>query len=117
MDPANCTRTREEAEASPLRCPDPAAEERMVARIDEAREAGNTVGGIFEVVVKGLPMGLGSYVHWDRRRCFLLCVPHRCAPPCAPLRQGRGNAAGSPPPLRACACSSPDPRQHHRLRR
>jgi chorismate synthase len=67
VDPANCTRTRDEADVSPLRCPDPAAEERMVARIDEAREAGNTVGGIFEVVVKGLPMGLGSYVHWDRR--------------------------------------------------
>ena len=67
VDPANCTRSREEAEESPLRCPDPAAEERMVARIDEAREAGNTVGGIFEVVVKGLPIGLGSYVHWDRR--------------------------------------------------
>ena len=67
VDPANCTRTRDEADVSPLRCPDPAAEERMVARIDEARTAGNTVGGIFEVVVKGLPMGLGSYVHWDRR--------------------------------------------------
>ena len=67
VDPANCTRTRDEADVSPLRCPDPAAEERMIARIDEAREAGNTVGGIFEVVVKGLPMGLGSYVHWDRR--------------------------------------------------
>ena len=67
VDPANCTRSREEAEESPLRCPDPAAEERMVARINEAREAGNTVGGIFEVVVKGLPIGLGSYVHWDRR--------------------------------------------------
>jgi chorismate synthase len=39
----------------------------MVARIDEAREAGDTVGGIFEVVVKGLLIGLGSYVHWDRR--------------------------------------------------
>jgi len=67
VNPANCTRSREESEESPLRCPDPAAEERMVARIDEAREAGNTVGGIFEVVVKGLPIGLGSYVHWDRR--------------------------------------------------
>jgi chorismate synthase len=67
VDPANCTRSRERSEESPLRCPDPAAEERMVARIDEAREAGNTVGGIFEVVVKGLPIGLGSYVHWDRR--------------------------------------------------
>ena len=67
VDPEACTRTREESEESPLRCPDPTAEARMVARIDEAREAGNTVGGIFEVVVKGLPIGLGSYVHWDRR--------------------------------------------------
>ncbi len=39
----------------------------MIARIDEARSAGDTVGGIFEVVVHGLPIGLGSYVHWDRR--------------------------------------------------
>jgi chorismate synthase len=61
------TRTREEAEASPLRCPDPSAEKRMVARIDEARNAGDTVGGIFEVVATGLPIGLGSHVHWDRR--------------------------------------------------
>ena len=67
MDPAGATRTREEAEASPLRCLDPEAEARMVARIDEAREAGDTVGGIFEVVARGVPMGLGSHVHWDRR--------------------------------------------------
>jgi chorismate synthase len=67
VDPAACTRSREEADASPLRCPDPGAEERMVARIDEARSAGDTVGGVFEVVVHGLPIGLGSYVHWDRR--------------------------------------------------
>ena len=67
VDPANCTRSREEADASPLRCPDPAAEAAMIARIDEAREHGDTVGGIFEVVAHGLPIGLGSYVHWDRR--------------------------------------------------
>ena len=67
VDPANCTRTREEADASPLRCPDPAAETAMIARIDAAREAGDTVGGVFEVVAHGLPIGLGSYVHWDRR--------------------------------------------------
>jgi chorismate synthase len=66
-DLAGATRTREEAEASPLRCPDPSAEERMVARIDEARNAGDTVGGVFEVVAKGLPIGLGSHVQWDRR--------------------------------------------------
>jgi chorismate synthase len=67
VDPANCTRSRAEAEASPLRCPDPEAEARMVARIDEARSLGNTVGGVFEVVAHGLPVGLGSHVHWDRR--------------------------------------------------
>ena len=67
VDPANCTRSREEADASPLRCPDPAAEAAMIARIDEARSGGDTVGGVFEVVVHGLPIGLGSYVHWDRR--------------------------------------------------
>jgi chorismate synthase len=67
VDRTACTRSREEAEASPLRCPDPAAEARMIARIDEARELGNTVGGVFEVVAHGLPIGLGSHVHWDRR--------------------------------------------------
>jgi chorismate synthase len=39
----------------------------MIARIDEARSAGDTVGGVFEVVARGVPIGLGSYVHWDRR--------------------------------------------------
>jgi chorismate synthase len=67
IDPARASRSREEADASPLRCPDPQAEAAMVARIDQARERGDTVGGVFEVVVHGLPVGLGSYVHWDRR--------------------------------------------------
>lgn len=67
VDPAACTRSRAETEASPLRCPDPAAEARMIARIDEARSRGDTVGGVFEVVARGLPVGLGSHVHWDRR--------------------------------------------------
>jgi chorismate synthase len=55
------------AEQSPLRCVDPDAETRMIAAIDEAREKGDTLGGVFEVVVTGLPVGLGTYVHWDRR--------------------------------------------------
>ena len=67
VDPARCTRPRDEADASPLRCPDPDAEQAMIARIDEARGRGDTVGGVFEVVVHGVPIGLGSYVHWDRR--------------------------------------------------
>ncbi|MEZ0241475.1 MAG: chorismate synthase [Chloroflexota bacterium] len=67
LDPANVSRSRDETEASPLRCPDPDAEARMIARIDEARSNGDTVGGVFEVVARGVPIGLGSYVHWDRR--------------------------------------------------
>jgi chorismate synthase len=67
LDPAKASRSREEADASPLRCPDADAEAAMIARIDEAREAGDTVGGVFEVVATGVPIGLGSYVHWDRR--------------------------------------------------
>jgi chorismate synthase len=67
VDPARASRSREEADVSPLRCPDPEAEAAMIARIDEARSNGDTVGGVFEVVAHGLPIGLGSYVHWDRR--------------------------------------------------
>jgi chorismate synthase len=67
VDPARASRSREEADASPLRCPDPEAEAAMIARIDAAREAGDTIGGVFEVVATGVPIGLGSYVHWDRR--------------------------------------------------
>jgi chorismate synthase len=67
VDPAKASRSREEADSSPLRCPDPEAEAAMIARIDEARSNGDTVGGVFEVVAHGLPIGLGSYVHWDRR--------------------------------------------------
>lgn len=67
LDPARASRSRAEADASPLRCPDPEAEAAMIARIDEARSNGDTVGGVFEVVAHGLPIGLGSYVHWDRR--------------------------------------------------
>src|SRR5438309_758547 len=67
VDPTRATRSRDEADTSPLRCPDPDAEAAMIARIDEARSNGDTVGGVFEVVGHGLPIGLGSYVHWDRR--------------------------------------------------
>lgn len=59
-------------EASVVRCPDPAATERMVAAIDGAREAGDTLGGTAVVVASGVLPGLGSYVHWDRRLDGLL---------------------------------------------
>ncbi|MBI2304370.1 MAG: chorismate synthase [Chloroflexi bacterium] len=57
----------ERVESSPVRCADAEAEKEMVAAIDRAREAGDTEGGIFEVIASGIPIGLGSHVHWDRK--------------------------------------------------
>ncbi|MFC0862307.1 chorismate synthase [Sphaerimonospora cavernae] len=54
-------------DADPVRCADPETSARMVAEIEAAHRDGDTLGGIVEVVVYGLPPGLGSYVHWDRR--------------------------------------------------
>ncbi|MFT4082280.1 MAG: chorismate synthase [Nocardioides sp.] len=54
-------------DADPVRCADEAAAAAMVARIDQAHKDGDTLGGVVEVVVHGLPPGLGSHVHWDRR--------------------------------------------------
>ncbi|MFT4289287.1 chorismate synthase [Nocardioides sp.] len=51
----------------PVRCLDPDGSKLMVERIDEAHKEGDTLGGVVEVVVYGLPPGLGSHVHWDRR--------------------------------------------------
>ncbi len=58
---------RDTVEGSDVRCFDPEAASRMRAEIDKARDAGDTVGGSFQIVVHGLPPGLGSHVHWDRR--------------------------------------------------
>ncbi|MGO9077542.1 MAG: chorismate synthase [Streptosporangiaceae bacterium] len=54
-------------DADPVRCLDPQASAAMRAEIDAARKDGDTLGGIIEVVAHGLPPGLGSHVHWDRR--------------------------------------------------
>ncbi len=54
-------------DASPVRCLDSGSAAAMLAEIDQARDDGDTVGGVVEVVVSGLPPGLGSHVHWDRR--------------------------------------------------
>ncbi|MCK6080722.1 chorismate synthase [Microbacterium sp. EYE_5] len=54
-------------DADPLRCFDAATSERMVAEVDAAKKDGDTLGGIVEVLAYGLPPGVGSHVHWDRR--------------------------------------------------
>jgi chorismate synthase len=60
-------RAHEKAEVSPVRCHDEEASPKMVKLIDRAIKEGNSLGGIFEVFIAGLPAGLGSHVHWDRK--------------------------------------------------
>ena len=55
------------AEVSPVRLADSSAEEQIVKLIDQCKKQGDTLGGVVEVVATGLPPGLGSYVHWDRK--------------------------------------------------
>jgi chorismate synthase len=54
-------------DADPVRCFDPAASKAMVAEIDVVRKDGDTLGGVVEVLAFGVPPGLGSFAHWDRR--------------------------------------------------
>ena len=58
---------RDRIDADPVRCGDPAASAAMQQEIDAARKDGDTLGGVVEVLGYGLPPGLGSHVHWDRR--------------------------------------------------
>ncbi len=68
-DPAAVTFEMAQAirDDAPLHCADSALESRMIAAIDRAREAGDTLGGSFEVIARGVPPGLGSYAQWDRK--------------------------------------------------
>ena len=68
--PGNRLVTFDEAMAlpdDPLRCADAPLQQQMITAIDAAKEAGDTLGGAFEVIATGVPPGLGSYVQWDRK--------------------------------------------------
>ncbi len=68
IDPAKVDRAKlGEDVGSELNCYDAEAEAKMKAKIKEARKVGDTLGGIFEITVRGLPAGLGSHIQWDRR--------------------------------------------------
>lgn len=58
---------QEKIDNSPVRCPDPVVEKQMIEEIDSAKDSGDSIGGIFQVMVFNVPIGLGSHVHWDRR--------------------------------------------------
>ena len=57
----------EDVNNSPVRCPDPEASARIVAVVDQAKRDGDTIGGVLEIRFRGLPIGMGSHVHWDRK--------------------------------------------------
>ena len=57
----------EKADASPVRCLSEKGEREMITAIDRATQEGDTLGGVIEVIIRGLPPGLGSYVQWDRK--------------------------------------------------
>jgi chorismate synthase len=80
------------AEASPVRCPDVSAGEAMMREIDLARAAGDSLGGVFQVVATGAPAGLGSYVQWDRRLDGLLAQAVMSIPAIKGVEVGDGFA-------------------------
>ncbi len=81
------------ADAFALRCLDPRAEQAMIARIDAAKADGNTLGGICEVVVDGLPVGLGAHVSWDRKLDGRLAAAICSIPAVKGVEMGIGFAA------------------------
>ncbi len=83
----------EAVEASPMRCADAALTEKMIARILEAKRDGDTCGGVFEVVAFGVPIGLGSYSHWDRRLSTRLGMAMMSIPSVKAMEIGAGFAA------------------------
>ncbi len=82
---------------SPLHCVDEARQQQMIEAIDAARAAGDTLGGAFEVVVRGLPPGLGSYVQWDRKLDGRLAQALMSIPAIKAVGIGKGVGVASVP--------------------
>lgn len=66
-DNLTASQIRDISEESSVRCVDANVEEAMKQKIDDAKEAGDTIGGVVEVILENVPVGLGSYVQWDRK--------------------------------------------------
>jgi chorismate synthase len=82
---------------SPLHCADAAVEQQMIAEIDRARDAGDTMGGSFEVIAHRVPVGLGSYVQWDRKLDGRLAQALMSIPAIKAVGIGRGAAVANLP--------------------
>jgi chorismate synthase len=81
----------------PLHCADPEIERQMIAAIDRARDAGDTLGGSFEVIAHGVPVGLGSHVQWDRKLDGRLAQALMSIPAIKAVGIGIGPAVASVP--------------------
>lgn len=88
-------------DADPVRCLDPQASAEMVAAIDRAKEDKDTLGGVFEVVVRDLPVGVGSHVHYDRRLDAQLAAALMSIPAIKGVEIGDGFEAAANPGSRA----------------
>jgi chorismate synthase len=84
-------------ETSPVACADALAEEKMIARIERAQKTGDTLGGIFEVVAIGIPVGLGSHVHYDRKLDGLIALAMMSINAIKSVEIGLGKDAASLP--------------------
>src|SRR6187455_1995951 len=85
------------APEAPLRCADTAIEKEMMAAIDAAKDAGNTLGGSFEVIARNVPVGLGSYVQWDRKLDGRLAQAVMSIPAIKAVGFGRAASVGALP--------------------
>jgi chorismate synthase len=98
---------------SPVRCVDPAIAQQMIAGIDAAKEAGDTLGGAFEVIASGVPVGLGSYVQWDRKLDGRLGQALMSIPAIKAVGIGLGPAVAARPGSRVHDEIVPDPSGTH----
>jgi chorismate synthase len=84
-------------EESPVRCARADVAARMIENIDRAKKAGDTVGGVFEVIARGVPPGLGTFAQWDRRLDGRLAQALMSIPAVKAVALGDGLAAGETP--------------------
>lgn len=101
-------------EASPVRCCDSDAEKAMISAIDKCKEAGDSAGGVFEVVADGVPIGLGSHVHWDRRLDGRIAQAMMSINAVKGVEIGAGFAVADHRGSEAHDLIEPDPKRHWR---
>lgn len=91
----------ERADDDPVRCLDPQASQQMIQAIDQAAEAKDTLGGVFEVVAHSVPVGVGSHVHYDRKLDGLLAGAVMSIPAIKGVEIGEGFTSAATPGSRA----------------